>query len=105
MTILVSGSVAMDHIMVFPDRFKDHILADKLHILNVSFNIESLDTHFGGTAGNIAFHLKLLGEDQRILATVGNDFDAYASSSAGACPPSSTRATRCPSWRATCCSR
>ncbi len=77
MTILVSGSLALDHIMVFPDRFKDHILADKLHILNVSFNIESLETHFGGVAGNIAYHLRLLGEDPLILATVGNDFGPY----------------------------
>jgi adenosine kinase len=78
MSILVSGSLALDHIMVFPDRFKDHILPDKLHILNVSFNIESLETHFGGVAGNIAYHLKLLGEDPLILASVGNDFAAYA---------------------------
>ena len=78
MTILVSGSLALDHIMVFPDRFKDHILADKLHILNVSFNIESLETHFGGVAGNIAYHLRLLGEDPLILATVGSDFGPYA---------------------------
>jgi adenosine kinase len=78
MTILVSGSVALDHIMVFPDRFKDHILPDKLHILNVSFNIESLETHFGGVAGNIAYHLSLLGGDPLILATVGNDFGPYA---------------------------
>ena len=77
MTILVSGSLALDHIMVFPDRFKDHILAEKLHILNVSFNIESLETHFGGVAGNIAYHLRLLGEDPLILATVGNDFGPY----------------------------
>jgi adenosine kinase len=78
MTILVSGSLALDHIMVFPDRFKDHILPDKLHILNVSFNIDSLETHFGGVAGNIAYHLRLLGEDPLILATVGNDFGPYA---------------------------
>ncbi len=78
MSILVSGSVALDHIMVFPDRFKDHILPDKLHILNVSFNIETLETHFGGVAGNIAYHLRLLGEDPLILATVGNDFGPYA---------------------------
>jgi adenosine kinase len=78
MTILVSGSVALDHIMVFPDRFKDHILPDKLHILNVSFNIESLKTHFGGVAGNIAYHLRLLGEDPLILATAGSDFGPYA---------------------------
>ena len=78
MTILVSGSVALDHIMVFPDRFKDHILPDKLHILNVSFNIESLKTHFGGVAGNIAYCLSLLEEEPLILATVGNDFGPYA---------------------------
>ena len=77
MTILVSGSLALDHIMVFPDRFKDHILPDKLHMLNVSFNIESLKTHFGGVAGNIGYHLRLLGEDPLILATVGSDFGPY----------------------------
>jgi adenosine kinase len=58
-----SGSVAFDHIMVFPDRFKNHILPEKLHVLNVSFNITSLKTHFGGVAGNIAYHLRLLGDD------------------------------------------
>ncbi len=78
MSILVSGSVALDHIMVFPDRFKDHILPEKLHILNVAFNIESLETHFGGVAGNIAYHLKQLGEDPLILASVGSDFGPYA---------------------------
>jgi len=78
MPILVSGAVALDHIMVFPDHFKHHILPDKLHTLNVSFNITSLKTHFGGTAGNIAFYLKMLGEDPLILATAGSDFGPYA---------------------------
>jgi adenosine kinase len=78
MSILVSGAVALDHIMVFPDQFKNHILPEKLHTLNVSFNITSLKTHFGGTAGNIAFHLGLLGEDPLILATAGSDFGPYA---------------------------
>jgi len=78
MSILVSGSLALDHIMVFPDRFKDHILPDKLHMLNVSFNIDSLVTHFGGVAGNIAYNLRLLGEDPLILAAAGSDFGAYA---------------------------
>jgi adenosine kinase len=78
MTILVSGALALDHIMVFPDRFKHHILPDKLHTLNVSFNITSLKTHFGGTAGNIAFYLKWFGEEPLILATAGSDFGAYA---------------------------
>jgi len=78
MSILVSGSVALDHIMVFPDHFEDHILPDKLHVLNVSFNIESLVTHFGGVAGNIAYNLHLLGEEPLVLATVGSDFGPYA---------------------------
>jgi adenosine kinase len=78
MSIVVSGSVALDHIMVFPDRFKNHILPDKLHILNVSFNIETLKTHFGGVAGNIAYNLRLLGEDPYVLATVGSDFGDYS---------------------------
>jgi len=78
MSILVSGSLALDHIMVFPDRFKDHIIADKLHMLNVSFNIDSLVTHFGGVAGNIAYNLHLLGEDPLIFAAVGSDFGPYA---------------------------
>jgi adenosine kinase len=78
MSILVSGSLALDHIMVFPDHFKDHILPDKLHVLNVSFNIDSLRTHFGGVAGNIAYYLRSLGEDPLILASVGSDFGDYA---------------------------
>ncbi len=78
MSILVSGSVAFDHIMVFPDRFANHILPDQVHALNVSFNITSLDTHFGGTAANIAYHLRQLGADPLILAAVGSDFGPYA---------------------------
>jgi len=78
MTILVSGSLALDHIMSFPDRFANHILPEKLDELNVSFNITSLKTHFGGVAGNIAYHLRLLGEAPLILATVGEDFGPYA---------------------------
>jgi adenosine kinase len=78
MAILVSGSVALDHIMVFPDRFVNHILPDKVHALNVSFNITSLKTHFGGVAANIAYHLRRLGEEPIILASVGTDFGPYA---------------------------
>jgi adenosine kinase len=77
-SILVSGSVALDHIMVFPDRFANHILPDQVHSLNVSFNITRLDTHFGGVAGNIAYHLRMLGADPLILSAVGSDFGAYA---------------------------
>ncbi|MEM7409249.1 MAG: carbohydrate kinase family protein [Myxococcota bacterium] len=78
MSILVSGSLALDHIMVFPDRFASHILPDQVHALNVSFNITSLETHYGGVAGNIAFHLRQLGSDPLVLATVGSDFGPYA---------------------------
>ena len=79
MSILVSGSVALDHIMIFPDRFANHILPDQVHALNVSFNITSLDTHYGGVAANIAYHLRMLGADPLILAAVGSDFGPYAS--------------------------
>jgi len=78
MTVLVSGSLAIDHIMVFPDRFKHHILPDRIHILNVAFHVPTLRKTWGGTAGNIAYHLRLLGCDPLILATVGRDFAAYA---------------------------
>jgi adenosine kinase len=78
MTVLVSGSLAIDHIMVFPDRFKHHILPDRIHILNVAFHVPTLRKTWGGTAGNIAYHLRLLGCDPLILATVGSDFTAYA---------------------------
>jgi adenosine kinase len=78
MTTLISGSVALDHIMVFPDHFSNHILADKVHALNVSFNITSLKTHFGGVAANVAYHLRWLGGEPLILATVGSDFGPYA---------------------------
>ncbi len=78
MTALISGSVAYDTIMVFKDRFRQHILPDQVHILNVSFLVEDLRKEFGGCAGNIAFNLKLLGGDPLPLATVGADFGDYA---------------------------
>ena len=78
MTILVCGSIAYDTIMVFPDRFRNHILPDQLHILNVAFLVPQLRREFGGTAGNIAYNLKLLGEDPWMMATVGHDFEPYA---------------------------
>jgi adenosine kinase len=78
MSILVSGSIAVDHIMVFRDRFKNHILPEKIHTLNVSFHVPTLRRSFGGTAGNIAFNLRLLGEDPILLGAVGSDFGAYA---------------------------
>jgi adenosine kinase len=78
MSVLVTGSLALDHIMVFPDRFKNHILPDRIHILNVAFHVPTLRRNFGGTAGNIAYGLRLLGEDPIVLATVGSDFAPYA---------------------------
>lgn len=78
MQLYVSGSLAFDRIMSFPGRFADHILPDKIHILNVSFVGNGLTERFGGTAGNIAYSLALLGEKPRVLASAGTDFDHYA---------------------------
>ncbi len=75
--ILISGSLAYDRIMDFPGYFKDHILPDKIHALNVSFLINELKENFGGTAGNIAYNLALLGESPYILASGGADFGNY----------------------------
>jgi len=78
MSALICGSMAFDTIMVFPDSFKNHILPDKIHILNVCFQVPQLRREFGGTAGNIAYNLKLLGEQGLPMATVGQDFGPYA---------------------------
>jgi adenosine kinase len=77
MRIFVSGSLAYDRIMDFPEKFSDHILPDKIHILNVCFMVNGLREQFGGTAGNIAYNLALLGERPLVLATAGKDFDSY----------------------------
>ena len=77
MNILVSGSMAYDRIMDFPGKFSDHILPDKIHILNVSFMINGLTENFGGTAGNIAYTLSLLGETSMIISSAGSDFGKY----------------------------
>jgi adenosine kinase len=78
MTALICGSMAYDTVMVFEGKFRDHILADRLHVLNVSFLVPSMRRNFGGCAGNIAYNLKLLGGDGLIMATVGHDFTPYA---------------------------
>jgi adenosine kinase len=75
---LICGSVAYDTIMVFQDRFKAHILPDKIHMLNVSFLVPQLRREFGGCAGNIAYNLRLLGDGGYPMATVGRDFGPYA---------------------------
>ncbi|KJR41631.1 adenosine kinase, partial [Candidatus Magnetoovum chiemensis] len=77
MTILVSGSLAFDRVMDFPGKFADHILADKLNILNVCFMVRDLKENFGGTAGNIAYTLSLLGDTSTIIAAAGRDFEPY----------------------------
>lgn len=78
MSALICGSFAYDTIMVYPGYFKNEILPDKVHILNVSFLVPQLRREFGGCAGNIAYNLHLLGGDALPMGTVGKDFDAYA---------------------------
>jgi adenosine kinase len=78
MSALICGSFAFDNIMVFQDRFKNHILPDKIHMLNVSFLVPELRREFGGCAGNIAYNLKMIGGDPLPMGTVGDDFAPYA---------------------------
>ena len=78
MSTLICGSFAYDTIMVFEDRFKNHILSDQVHILNVCFLVPNMRREFGGCAGNIAYNLKLLGGDPLPMGTVGKDFQPYA---------------------------
>jgi adenosine kinase len=77
MTIALSGSIAFDYLMTFPGRFRDHILADHLQRLSLSFLVDSLERRRGGIAANIAFTLALLGERPWVVGTVGEDFDDY----------------------------
>ena len=78
MSALICGSFAYDTIMVFHDRFKNHILPEQVHILNVSFLVPDLRREFGGCAGNIAYNLNMLGGDGKPVGTVGEDFEPYA---------------------------
>lgn len=78
MSALICGSFAYDTIMVFKDRFRNHILPDKVHILNVAFHVPEMRREFGGCAGNIAYNLKLLGGDPLPMGAVGEDFGPYA---------------------------
>lgn len=78
MSTLICGSIAYDTIMVFRDRFRNHILPDQLHILNVAFLVPDLRREFGGCAGNIAYSLSMLGGEPMIMATVGEDYGPYA---------------------------
>jgi len=78
MRTLICGSIAYDTIMVFRDYFKNHILPDQIHILNVAFLVPDMRREFGGCAGNIAYSLKMLGGDPLVMATVGDDYQPYA---------------------------
>lgn len=75
--VVVTGSLAFDAIMDFPGRFAEYILPDKIHILNLSFTLKTLKKQYGGTAGNIAYNLSLLGEHPLILGAAGGDFEDY----------------------------
>jgi adenosine kinase len=75
--IIVSGSLAYDRIMDFPGYFSDHILPEKIHMLNVAFQVDSVKEKFGGTAGNIAYALSLLGEHPVISGAIGHDYHRY----------------------------
>jgi len=77
MAALICGSLAYDTVMVYPGRFRDHILADRIHMLNVSFMVPTLRRYFGGCAGNIAYNLRLLGAEGHAMGAVGNDFRPY----------------------------
>ncbi len=77
MSTLICGSIAYDSIMVFAGRFRDHILPDQVHILNVSFLVPEMRREFGGCAGNIAYNLRLLGGEPLPMATVGDDAQPY----------------------------
>src|SRR4030043_1771262 len=75
--VIVSGSLAYDRIMNFPGYFSEHIMPEKIHVLNVCFTVDSMTEKFGGTAGNIAYALTMLGEKPLILATIGHDYHRY----------------------------
>src|SRR5947199_140356 len=75
--VLCTGSIAYDYILSFKGRFKDHILLDKTHILNLSFLVDDLQKRRGGVAGNYAYNLALLGQPAAVLATAGTDATEY----------------------------
>ena len=77
MAALICGSLAYDTVMVYPGRFGDHILPDKIHLLNLSFVVPTLRRYFGGCAGNIAYNLRLLDCPAHAMGTVGHDFGPY----------------------------
>ena len=81
MDIVVTGSIAYDYLMRFPGKFQEHLLADNLHNISVSFLVDEMSRHWGGVAANIAFNLAMLGHRPRLMGTVGKDFTDYRASS------------------------
>ncbi len=77
MNVIISGSLAYDRIMNFAEKFSDHILPDKIHDLNVCFQVDGVTENYGGTAGNIAYAMNLMGESPALSATIGNDNHKY----------------------------
>jgi len=77
MSILISGSLAYDYIMDFPDSFKNHILPDQIHILNVCFVVDKMQKNFGGCAGNVGYTMNLLKTNPIIFSPLGSDFNDY----------------------------
>src|SRR2546425_12554379 len=80
MSVVCTGSIAFDYILSFKGRFKDHILPDKTHILNLSFLVDNLKKRRGGVAGNYSYNLALLGYPSAVLATAGSDAVEYRAS-------------------------
>jgi adenosine kinase len=78
-TIVISGSLAFDHIMTYPGSFQDHIIPGKVYVLSVSFLFDSLRRHRGGVAGNVAYNFALLGERPALVGAGGSDFSEYRS--------------------------
>src|ERR1700726_3667926 len=76
-TIAVTGSIATDHLMRFPGRFSEQLLADHLQKVSLSFLVDDLVIHRGGVAGNMAFAIGVLGGDVALVGAVGKDFDDY----------------------------
>lgn len=75
--LVVTGAVAFDNILNFPGKFSDHILPEKLHVINISCVVDTLDRRFGGPGGNQSYTLALLGQNPTLLASAGNDIDPY----------------------------
>jgi adenosine kinase len=77
MNIIVTGSISYDYLMRFPGKFSDHLIADQLHQISLSFLVEEMTKHWGGVAANIAYSMALLGLKPKLMGTVGSDFADY----------------------------